>query len=69
MAFHSSINLKQHSRSNQRDLHTPGLGEVVFRYHLHSSGSRLCLTAVMDWAGRYVLSREVSVTMDDVFLR
>ena len=41
---------------------------MVFRYHLHSAGTRLCyLTAVMDWASRYVLSWEVSVTLDDDF--
>ena len=41
---------------------------MVFRYHLHSAGTRLCLSdSLMDWASRYVLSWEVSVTLDDDF--
>jgi putative transposase len=37
------------------------------KYQLHSAGSRLCLSDRSNWAGRYVLSWEVSVTMDDDF--
>jgi putative transposase len=41
----------------------------VIRYHLHSAGSWLCISDCSNGLGqpRYVLSWEVSVTMDDDF--
>ena len=42
---------------------------MVFRYHLHSAGTRLCLSDCRNWIGpvAMVLSWEVSVTLDDDF--